>query len=111
MWIYLGGGFGMFVGAVVFLLLSSRIKRMVGNMKSSYSKRKTKESKDYKWTPITTNLPAQKNQYKVSDQMTDSEDEEPIKSTERSKMAEELITKLGSKDDEETSEEYNADNH
>ena len=108
--LYLGGGVGVFTWIIALLVLSSRLKRTIGNRNSSNSNEKTRASKDYKWTPVATNVQTQNDKCEANDQMTDSEDEEPIKSTERSKLVEELRSKLEERIDEDSNEECTSTN-
>ena len=88
MWIYIGICFAVFVGVVVLFILSKHLKSRLGRKRLSNSKQSTKGVKEYKWTPIRTNLPAREDKVVDGSEEEDSDDQEPINRVEKSKMIE-----------------------
>ena len=102
MWTYICIGLAVFAGVVALWVLYGRSKyKGSRNRANSYSKGQTKKATDYKWMPIDTASRKQHARNISRRQESDSEDQEPIKPIERSRMMQELH------DGDESEEEYN----
>ena len=99
MWIYIGIGFAVFVGVVVFYVLSKRLKSLLGHRNTSNSKEYTKGGKNYNWKPIRKNLPTSGSKTVDESEEEDSDDQEPINPVEKTKILK------ASRDSEESEEE------